>query len=94
MELINRALYALGFREPQRPRAEARDLNEQDILGWNTALDDRETSPMKPRTREEVRTLIRAINPIKWRQIQKDIRWVEKQMRKHGLNPDDWRYVL
>lgn len=75
-------------------QSEPRDLTEQDVLGWADALDRREKAPIKPRTIQDVRALIRNRNPVRWNQMQRDFRWVQKQMKKAGLNPEDARYIL
>lgn len=69
-----------------------RELTDEDRAGWNDALDRR--AAMKPQTVESVRALIRQRNPIRWHQLQRDIKWVEKEMKKMGLNPEDARSIL
>lgn len=79
--------------EPRKSRNQRRSLNDEDRISWADAQDRRETAA-EIRTREDVRALLRQRNPIKWMQIQRDIRWVEKEMKKMGLNPEDARSVL
>lgn len=74
------------------PFGQPRELTPEDRAGWNDALDRR--ASMKPQTVESVRALIRQRNPIRWRQLQNDIKWVEKEMKKLGLNPEDARSIL
>ncbi len=72
--------------------ADPRLLNQDDRLGWDKALDKQPRGA--ERTRENIRKLIRNRNPVKWIQVQNDIKWVKKEMKKMGLNPEDWRSVL
>jgi hypothetical protein len=76
-----------------RPKGQPRNLTEADRIGWADAQDSRESS-MKPRTIEDVKALVRNRNPIRWRQLQGDFRWLQKEMKKMGLNPEDARYIL
>jgi hypothetical protein len=79
----------------QQPRrtSQPRNLTEADRIGWADAQDSRESS-MKPRTTQDVRALVRNRNPIKWAQLQGNYRWLQKEMKKMGLNPEDARYIL
>lgn len=71
-----------------------RDLTDEDRAGWADAQDARMSSPMRPKTMEDVQRLIRNRNPIRWRQVRRDFRWVQKEMKKLGLNPEDARFIL
>lgn len=64
--------------------------DEQD--DWAAAAD----MGFKPdiKNAEQARKLIRAINPVRFRQCQSDFKWLQKQMKKIGLNPEDARYLL
>lgn len=81
-----------GEQTRQRPPAQPRDLTAEDYASWDAALDAR--ASMAPRTIEQTRAIIRAKNPIRWMQLQRDLRWVAKEMKKMGLNPDEARYLL
>lgn len=70
-----------------------RDLTEADRLGWYDAGDEREKS-IKPRTVQDVQSLIRNRNPVRWRQLQGHYKWLQKEMKRIGLNPEDARYIL
>lgn len=63
---------------------------DSDISGWLDAADKRP----KEHTRESIAQHIRRRNPIRWRNLQNDIKWVKKEMKKAGLNPEDWRYIV
>jgi hypothetical protein len=78
--------------QTKRPPAKPRNLSVEDYAGWDAALDARASIP--PRTVEQVRATIKMKNPIRWAQLQRDLRWVGKEMKKMGLNPEDARYLL
>lgn len=67
------------------------DMTPEDYASWDEALDNRQH---KPQTREQVNKALRRINPIKMRQIDGDIKWVKRQVKKMGMNPEDWRLFL
>lgn len=67
-------------------------VTDEELIGWDAAADGRK--PPKPATIEEVRAALRRINPVKWHNVQSDYRWVQKQMKKMGLNPEDARFIL
>lgn len=45
-------------------------------------------------TREQIIAKIEARNPHRWWRIQYDYKWLCKQMKRMGLNPDDARELL
>lgn len=69
-----------------------RDLTDADYDAWSAAADE----GFKPtiRTIQQAQTALRRINPVRWRQVQSDYKWVQKQMKRLGLNPEDARYIL
>ena len=82
------------MEEAGRPASnQRRDLTDEDRLAWDEAQDQR-MRKTKPETLDDIRALIRHRNPIRWRQVQKDYRWVQKEMKRLGLNPEDARYIL
>lgn len=70
-----------------------RNLTDDDRNAWADAQDSREKA-IKPRTIQDVQVLIRNRNPIRWAQLQRDFRWMQKEMKRMGLNPEDARYIL
>ena len=46
------------------------------------------------RTTGDVRKAIQMRNPVRWRRLQRELRWARKQMVKMKLNPDDLRWIL
>ena len=77
----------------ERPPNEQRHLTEDDLAGWSDALDSREKA-IKPRTVQDVRILVRKVNFVRWHRLQKDFAWLQKEMKKMDLNPEDARYIL
>lgn len=67
-------------------------LTEEDHVDWSEAA--QAGYHPKPQTVEQIREALRRTNPVKWRQVQADLRWVQKHMKRMGLNPEDARYVL
>lgn len=69
-----------------------RDLTSADLVSWDDAMMSRDRTAAK--TVEQVRQAIRYKNPIRWMQLQGDIRWVKREMKKMGMNPEDYRWLL
>lgn len=69
----------------------AREMTDEDYASWDRALD---MQSYRPKTREDVQRALKFRNPVRYRQVMGDIRWVEKQLKKMGLNPEDWRVLL
>jgi hypothetical protein len=80
------------FSAPTKVKANPRDLTNDDRLDWDTALSKQPR--IRQRTLDDVKRLMRNRNPIRFAQLQRDYRWLEKQMKKAGLNPEDARYLL
>ena len=45
-------------------------------------------------TRKHLQDHIASKNKWRWRRLQRDYRWVEKEMKKLGLNPEEARFLL
>ena len=67
-----------------------RRLDDGDIDAFMDAAERR----MRPITRDEIREHMRRKNGWRWWRLQHDYRWLRKQMKKLGLNPDDARELL
>jgi hypothetical protein len=46
------------------------------------------------RTVDQIRWEIRSRNPIRWRRLQRDMKWAKKVMKKLGYNPEEVRWIL
>lgn len=67
-----------------------RRLNDEDVLGFFTAADSRSGAM----TRDEVIAAIEKRNAYRLWRIRHDFKWLQKQMKKLGQNPDDARELL
>lgn len=47
-----------------------------------------------PKTHNQIRAMLRSLNRRRWDRLQKDFQWVQREMIKTGLNPDDARFLL
>lgn len=56
--------------------------------------DSTDKPSVPPRTIEETRKRLTILNAVRMARIQKDFRWMQKQMKNMGLNPEDARYLL
>lgn len=67
-----------------------RDLGEADLQNFDESADRR----IKPKTQVEIHQRLVAHNPMRWGRMQRDLKYFKKVMRKHGLNPEDLRFML
>jgi hypothetical protein len=65
-------------------------LTESDVDSFLKAADER----TKPKSIEQVREILRRKNPVRMARLQSDSRWLRRQMKKMGLNPEDARWLL
>jgi hypothetical protein len=82
--------FSKSWNEKKTKPTEPRSLTPDDRLAWDTALE----KPRPERDVEAIRRLMRNRNPVRWHQVQSDVRWLRRQMKKAGLNPEDVRYIL
>lgn len=68
-----------------------RDLTDDDLDDWYDAGNARRPSI---RTKEQAIAAIKKTNRYKWYEYKRNYRWVQKQMQRLGLNPEDARYLL
>lgn len=71
-------------------RLQKRQLRDEDILGFYEAADARK--PMM--TRDEVIAHLKRKNSHRMWRIGYDYRWMQKELKKLGMNPDDARELL
>ena len=48
----------------------------------------------EPRTTAQARAAIRQSNPVRWWRLQGDLKWLRREMKRMGLNPEDARWIL
>lgn len=94
MRTINEYLASLVEEITKKEPARPRDLTYEDRESWADAQDERMSAPPPPKKIEDIQALIRNRNPVKWHQVRKDFRWVQKEMKRLGLNPEDARFIL
>lgn len=70
-------------------RGAPRPLSGVDITAFIEAA---ESKP--PRGVPEMRRYVQLKNPVRWRRMQRDFRWMQRKMKKLGLNPEDARWLL
>lgn len=52
-----------------------------------------ENGSRRPRI-SSVRKELRRRNPVRWRRLHSDLRWMERQLASMNLNPEDARWYL
>lgn len=66
-----------------------RPATDDERLSWFNAA-----RSQKPGNYDTVRKFLEAKNPYRWARIQSDQHWMEKQLTKLGLDPEDARFYL
>ena len=69
-----------------------RALDQGDFDDLFGSADDIDRRP--PARIEELRKEIARSNPMRWLSLQTDLRWLKRQMKKRGMNPEDARWLL
>lgn len=67
-----------------------RQLREEDVLGFYEAAESRK--PMM--TRDDILAALERKNSYRMWRIRHDFKWLQRQLRKMGHNPDDARELL
>lgn len=80
--------YAKYRTSPPRP------ASDEDRAGWFAAAETQTKQKPAMGTREQIRGYLFSMNPVRMRRIQRDYRWMQRQMQKAGLNPEDARWLL
>lgn len=65
-------------------------LSTDDIESFHDAADHRKG----PLTQDQIISVLKLRNWVRWHRLQSDFKWLQKQYKKMGLNPDDARYLL
>lgn len=65
-------------------------LTDNDIDSFNEAADQRKPQ----RTQTNIIEALRKKDGHRMWRLQRDYRWMQKQMKKMGLNPEDARWLL
>ena len=79
----------LGGRETVATR---RKLSEEDVADF---LASRPTQkPIPTMTVRRVQHDIMVKNPVRWMRLQKDLKWLQRVVKKMGYQPEDARWLL
>lgn len=66
-----------------------RQLTEEDIASFEA------THMVKPPlSTDQVRSIIMRKNRVRWWRMQNDLRWLQREMKKLKMNPEDARWLL
>lgn len=87
LENMRRASMTKDFRDKGGPRVPT----SEELDSW---FDDGKQVPPSNHTRESIRSAIKSRNPVRFNRMMRDFRWMQKQMKKMGLNPEDARWLL
>lgn len=68
-----------------------RQLTERDVNAMYEAAIKR---PKPIRNREQIRQIMCDKNPWRWRRLQSDMRWLRRQMKRAGFDPEDARWLV
>lgn len=68
-------------------------LTDQDVESFFAAANSK-PKEIRPVTIGSLRKEIRTVNPVRWVRLQRDLRWLKKQMRKRGYREEDARWLL
>lgn len=82
--------FNLRVREARAFGADPRSLTHEDVEGWNEKASNR----TPPKTRAAIIASISRSNPMRYARLRRDYRWLQKQARKHGLSPEDARWLF
>lgn len=85
MERLEASLMSSTYK-----RTAPRGLNDNDFDGFDVAVAARR----RPRNVDQIEAVLKAKNPVRWRRIHSDYRWMQREFRKLGLNPDDAKELL
>ena len=70
-----------------------RDVTEKEVGDWLGAAEQRERK-IRPRTADAIRLELRRRNYVRYWRLQRDFKWMQKEMKRMGLNPEDARNLL
>lgn len=65
-------------------------LTDSDFDGFEVAVKARRG----PLTTEQIIATLKRKNAVRWRRLHKDYRWMQREFKKMGLNPDDAKELL
>ena len=64
-------------------------------IGADFSFEEGTSYDAPPKTTvKNVRRMMALNNPLRWRRMQKDFAWLQRHMKRAGLNPEDARWIL
>lgn len=69
-----------------------RRLSDEDFGDFFSSSAKQDRKP--PKGIDELRKEIISTNPFRWASLKIDLRWLKKEMRKRGMDPEDARWLL
>jgi len=69
--------------------ASPRSLDADDYSMFDRAVNER-----PPRVNQTVEQHMRKKNFFRWHRLKRDYRWLQRQMKKMGMNPEEARWYL
>lgn len=91
MSRLGNLISAATSRNPQPKNyvgLEPRFPTEEEVKDWFRAAKARERIAMT------VRQELRSRNKVRWNRLQGDFAWMQKELKKMGLNPEDARWYI
>lgn len=73
-----------------RTESETRRVTDEELEGWDEAAATRSSSV----TQRRIVASLRRTNYFRYRRLCKDFAWMQKQLKKMGLNPEDARLYV
>jgi hypothetical protein len=81
------------MRVPKNPR----NLDPQDISSYLDAATERVAHPSKPKSKSGVdalRAYLDHTHSVRMFRMRVDLRWLQRQCKKYGVNPEDARWLI
>jgi hypothetical protein len=94
--LLSKSDWSLSLKLPSTtPPAQRSGEEESRVDKDNLSWDDLPVEPYySAKTRVDLRIFFRTLNRRRWTRLERDYRWLRKEMEKMGLNPEDARFLL
>lgn len=61
---------------------------DEEVKSWLHSAESRKDNALN------VRKELRRRNPIRWKRMQGDLHWMQKELKKMGLDPENARWYL
>ena len=87
----------MSWGKQPKPSDRRRPMTQDELdnlLSEKAKAEDALERAVSQRTIEQIRWEIRSRNPVRWRRLQRDMKWAAKVMKKLGYNPEEVRWIL